>query len=628
VIRTLLFPAFVLIAAQQPQAPKPSFSSNVVLVEVDVVVTDKSGRLVRDLRAEDFTIAEDGKGVSIASFSAVDIPPAPRELPPSRATRSGSSFASNEDAQDGRLLLIVLDDEQTSFTAGRTAIVKSIARRTVERLGPADVAGVITTSGRLGGQAEFTSDKSRLLEAIERFRPQGEHELPAIATPPPSLDVPNTKAERIESGRVRASMTGLTVATRALGTIQQRRKGVLLISQGFPATVEEIVRGARLSLAYEAMREFILMAQRSNVVVYTVDPCGLDSGIGCTRETRQNLRSIAEHTGGFAVVNTNAPEESIDRMLAENGSYYLLGYYSPAPPNDGKHHSITVKTRVPNVELRAREGYYALSKAARASTASPLEALNASPLQSPGLTMRVVAIPAPLAATPFAAVVVGIEVPTEVAVRAGRTQFAIAAIDDEGRTRARATFTTNFGGGARSSSAWTRTGSRIDVPPGRYQIRVAALGADATRGSVFTEVSVPRFDAELGVGGLSLGAPSAIPVTDADRLRGVLTLVPIATSEILRGTALAAQLPIRVSLKATSTPLTINTTLVRASGATLTLDRTTAASRDYSRPGGKVYRVNLPPALEAGAYRLIVEATLNPTQIVRDIEFSVLEGQQ
>ena len=51
-------------------------------------------------------------------------------------------------------------------------------------------------------------------------------------------------------------------------------------------------------------------------------------------------------TGGFAVVNTNAPGAGVDRMLAENGSYYLIGYNSPARPNDGKHHRITVRTRV------------------------------------------------------------------------------------------------------------------------------------------------------------------------------------------------------------------------------------------------------------------------------------------
>jgi VWFA-related protein len=625
-VKAFLSAVLLLLAAQQAPEPKPGFRSGVTVVEVDVVVTDKSARPVRGLREEDFEISEDGRPVQIATFSAVDVPEASRPaiIPP--PDRSGSAFASNDQADDGRLILIVLDDIQVGFTAGRMSTVKSVARRAVERLGPADLAGVMTTSGRLGGQTEFTTDKSRLLDAIERFVPQGEHELPAIANSLPSVPGANQRAQRIGELRTPSAMAGLSVAARALATIPHRRKGVLLISQGFPASLEEIIRDVKIGAAYESIREFILTAQRSNVAVYTVDPCGLELDAGCTRESRQNLRSIAEATGGFAVINTNAPEAAVDRMLAENGTYYLVGYYSPAPPNDGTHHRITVRTRVADVAIRAREGYDSPGKAARALPATPLEALTRSAIQTRGLTMRAVAIPTPLSTKPSAAVIVGIELPTAVATRAGRIEFAVVAIDQEGQTRARVRFTTNFAASEKTSSPWTRTGSRIDLPPGQYQIRVAAVGGDKSQGSVFMDVLVPKFDAELGVGGLSLGAPSSIAVTDADRLRGVLPLVPLATNELAPGAAVAVQLPIRVSSKAASNPLTITATLVRADGTTVPLDRVQAAGRDYASAAGKVYRVVLPQALTAGSYRVIVETMLGRTTVAREIAFSVLPG--
>ena len=283
-------------------------------------------------------------------------------------------------------------------------------------------------------------------------------------------------------------MAGLSVAARALATIPHRRKGVLLIGQGFPATLEEIIRDVKIGASYESIREFILTAQRSNVAVYTVDPCGLELNAECNRDSRQALQTLAEATGGFAVINTNRPEAGVDRMLAENGTYYLVGYYSPAPPNDGKHHRITVRTRVADVEIRAREGYDSPGKAAKALAATPLEVLTRSAIQTRGLTMRVVAIPAPLSTKPSAAVIVGIELPTAVATRAGRIEFAVVAIDDEGKTRAGMRFTTNFAGSEKTTSSWTRTGSRIDLSPGQYQIRVAAVGADKSQGSVFLEV--------------------------------------------------------------------------------------------------------------------------------------------
>ena len=617
--KSFLTLALLLLAAEQsPQLPQPKFSSSVTLVEVDVVAIDKSsGNPVHGLRAEDFEIAEDDRAVAIATFSAVHVPSAPREVALPPPERSGSSFASNEGDADGRLMLIVLDDVLITFTAGRMAIVKSVARRAVERLGPADVAGVITTSGRLAGQAEFTSDKARLLAAIDRFVPQGDHALPSIASEMPSIDAIRPQAGRIAERGSQLSMPGLTVAARALATIPHRRKGVLFISQGSAQNIRQS----------ESIREFWLNAQRNNVAVYTVDPCGLESDAECTRRSRQNLRTMAELTGGFAVVNVNRPEESIDRILAENGTYYLLGYSSPAPPNDGKHHRITVRTRLPNVELRARTGYDAPSKAAKSPSPAPLDMLTGAAVQVRGLTMRVVAIPAPLATEPSAAVLVGIEIPTSVAVRAGRTRFAIAAIDAEGKTRARVTFTTDFAAADRTPSAWTRTGSRIDVPPGEYHIRVAAVGAGDLHGSVFTEVSVPQFGAELAVGGMSLGAPSAAAITGADRLRSVLALVPLAGTEVAPGASLSAQLPIRVSSRAAANQMTIAATLVPADGQTLTLDRTTASGRDYAGAAGKIYRVNLPQTLSAGRYRIIIETTIGRTMVARELSFSVMAPQ-
>src|SRR4029453_5639830 len=113
---------------------------------------------------------------------------------------------------------------------------------------------------------------------------------------------------------------------------------ILLVSQGLPFSVEEVVTNQNASGAFQSFREFILTAQRSNIAIYPMDPCGLDLDAGCSTHSRQNQETLAESTGGFAVTNTNAPERAVDRMVAENGTYYLLGYASPARPYDGKRH--------------------------------------------------------------------------------------------------------------------------------------------------------------------------------------------------------------------------------------------------------------------------------------------------
>ena len=615
-----------LLLAIQQVPPKPTFRSNATLVEVDVVASDGSGRPVRGLRKEDFLVAEDGAPVEIATFSAIDLPQAPRDAAIAPADRSGSAHASNDQLQDGRVVLIVLDDLLVSLSAARMVTVKSIGRRAVERLGPSDLAAVVTTSGRLDAQAEFTTEKWRLLAAIDRFVPQSEFDSPAIGSSPGTPPV-LSPADRLGQTRMRSAMVGLTTAIRNLGTIRHRRKSLLFVSQGFPAPLEDIIRDPRVGEVWDSIREFFQTAQQQNIAIYTVDPCGLETGLACNSASRQSLRTIAEHANGFATLDTNAPELGVERMMAESGTYYFLAYYSPSPPNDGKRHRIKVTTRRTDVEVRAREEYVSPAKASKAVPAvAPVDALLGSPIQTRGLTMRIVAIPAPLEKAPSAAVIIGIELPSAAAGQARRVDFAVAAIDEAGKTRARLRFTTNFAAPTAATPAWTHTGSRIDMSPGRYQIRVAAIGSDKTQGSVFTELTVPRFDTELGVGGLSLGGPPGRAGSEgADRLREVLPLVPYATRDFAPTAAVEAQLPIRVSSKIASSPIALTTTLSRPDGTTIHLDRGKAASAaEYATPSGKVYRVAVPRLLAPGAYRLAVDVSVARSQVSREVAFRIV----
>jgi VWFA-related protein len=113
-------------------------------------------------------------------------------------------------------------------------------------------------------------------------------------------------------------------------------------------------------------------ANRANVSFYPIYPRGLavfDMPIGPRRppppsedmrnlSTRQNsLRELAENTDGLAVVNTNALERAMERIVSDLTSYYLIGYYASNTKLDGKFREITVRVKRPGVEVRARRGY-------------------------------------------------------------------------------------------------------------------------------------------------------------------------------------------------------------------------------------------------------------------------------
>jgi hypothetical protein len=143
-------------------------------------------------------------------------------------------------------------------------------------------------------------------------------------------------------------------------------------------------------------------ANRAGVVVYTIDPRGLQTGMttaadnplrrpptpfqpsstdpGATTsvdpppfgdlmrgtdrlrtlvDTQESLRYLAEQTGGFAVVNTNDLTAGLVRAIADTNGYYLLGFDTAMAPNgrwDPGDISIRVKRR--GLRVRARRGLF------------------------------------------------------------------------------------------------------------------------------------------------------------------------------------------------------------------------------------------------------------------------------
>jgi hypothetical protein len=79
-----------------------------------------------------------------------------------------------------------------------------------------------------------------------------------------------------------------------------------------------------------------------------------------------NLRELAVETDGKATIGTTMLTEVLRAALTDASSYYLLGYQSPRP-QDGKYHSISVRSRRAGVSIRARKWYLA----SRAPVAAP-----------------------------------------------------------------------------------------------------------------------------------------------------------------------------------------------------------------------------------------------------------------
>src|SRR5262249_31842194 len=99
------------------------------------------------------------------------------------------------------------------------------------------------------------------------------------------------------------------------------------------------------------LRDILDEANRANASFYPIDPRGLpvfDTSIAnpappsvdaaMLRSRTASLRTLAENTDGLAMVNSNDLNGSLQRIVADLSSYYLLGYYSSGKL-DGKFHA-------------------------------------------------------------------------------------------------------------------------------------------------------------------------------------------------------------------------------------------------------------------------------------------------
>jgi VWFA-related protein len=174
-MRRILTSLLVVAAgtAYQAQAPQSSavqetFRTGVELVRLDVSVLDRDRRPIRGLTAQDFTILEDGKPQGVAAFSAVDIPDV--VAPTAGWTHEvGSDVATNQ-LDVRRIVVILMDDGNTSPDDGAPKTARQIARAVIDRLGPNDLAAVVFT---LQGKSQnFTTDRRQLIAAVESFVPR------------------------------------------------------------------------------------------------------------------------------------------------------------------------------------------------------------------------------------------------------------------------------------------------------------------------------------------------------------------------------------------------------------------------------------------------------------------------
>jgi VWFA-related protein len=353
----VFFFASALLAAQQGSV----FRAQANYVEVDAIVTDRAGAFVQGLTAADFEVREGRAVQPIGAFSYVDIPQAgtvPSVVVTPVRFRADLPDSLRVDAT--RIYLLYLN----GVGAGNIVHLRNYAKAFVEQwMQPTDIAAVWDGGIAGGGDVTISNDKAVLLEEIDSagFR----HAAGGAVLP--------------------GSPVGLRNAIDWLSAVQGRRKSLILFSGGMSAArpnseISRLVGGMPLSgLAMFLENDLTSLVERADVHIYPCDIRGLVapdlhlqaaalSGINAMHpaagaefrsivESTENMKAIAEATGGLAMVNTNDYGPGFDRIVADNSRYYLLGYDSTSKVRPGEFRTIDVRLTRPGLSVRARKGY-------------------------------------------------------------------------------------------------------------------------------------------------------------------------------------------------------------------------------------------------------------------------------
>jgi VWFA-related protein len=389
--------------------PNPSFPTQVEVVTVDVVVTDKKGAPITGLKKEDFVVTEEDAPQNITSFEAVELPATASAVTPERPRVSTNL---DRESHSGRSFVILFDDIHLSpFSAQRAKAAVAQFLRTGVREG--DRVSLVASGGGAWWSTRMEAGRDELITMLKRLdgryipdtsnERMSDYEAMRIhiyhdqqveervgrrfdtygvtQRNQQQQDDPNqgmngdpfvqARATDVYFQSVSRNRITLQILQRVLQALSaaKGRKSVVIVSEGF-------IYDPNL----DEFKQVLQASKRSNTAMYFVDARGLTGGsiyqtaefgppldnrdIGSalldTLQEGEGSESLAADSGGFSVKNTNDLGKGIQRIADESRAYYLLGYNSTNLARDGRFRKISVK--IPSrkgINIRARKGYFA-----------------------------------------------------------------------------------------------------------------------------------------------------------------------------------------------------------------------------------------------------------------------------
>src|SRR5580698_8726274 len=377
------------IAAQQ-ESPAGTFTLKVQsdIVLTNVVVRDKkTGEVVKGLKASDFTVLENGKLQTIASFDYQNVDEAAilhgQSTVTGKATIAdllNNDFATNPAELKDHRLIVMFFDLSSMQPEDIDRAVESAQDYVNKKMQPADLVALVSMATGLSMDQDFTSDKAALLRGLDKYNGtegtgfangnEGGNS-GGTADDASSFTADDSEYNALNTDR---ELYAIRTIAKSLERVDQR-KSMLYFSGGL--TRQGIENQASMRAATNA-------AVKANMAIYSVDSRGLqalppvgNASTGSLRGTasysggamqsqldvnsgsQETLATLSSDTGGKAFFDSNDFAPAFQQVQHDTEAYYIVGFRSTNTARDGSYRHLTVKLNRNDVKIDYRPGYYA-----------------------------------------------------------------------------------------------------------------------------------------------------------------------------------------------------------------------------------------------------------------------------
>jgi VWFA-related protein len=484
------------VAREQPpaqQPPRETFRSSREILTIDASVRDPAGKPVTDLKPSDFIVRIDGEPREVLTAHVFGAPPS---SPPAVAAPA-ARFTAVTEMPPGRVVVFAIDRDSIRPGGERAAL--EAAASILDGLSASDAAGAVGLPGRV---IDLTRDHKAVADGIRAMtgtQPIANYQHfvawdEAVAyerrdaltiarvldrectkdRPDPLLrpacpgEVAQQAKDMVFAGRIHADvlLSSLTGILDRLKTVRAPRR-LVLMSAGIPFDTELLSRYQALaSRAAEA--HVALSVIHLDQAPFDVANSSHASEVYGGREYETGLATIASMTGGDFFTGVGRATGVFQRIASDITSFYELGVESRPSDADGKPHRVEVKVGRTGAVVRAPAATAMAPPASRQEEA--ITRALAEPTDVAELPLAVASYATHSVDSEKVRMIVAAQMGGELNVVPSDWGFVITQ-----GTSVIATSAVHVG--AKPPDPWAATVT-VDVPPGRYRLRVAAAAVD------------------------------------------------------------------------------------------------------------------------------------------------------